>query len=100
MNRQRAALAMGQTFAKCRFPSLGLGPVGMAARHDDETSLVCQLPCFEGVILYFNVGLKPYTQVKDEMARFMEDVASTASVAVPRRHTRSNTFHVRVAQRW
>src|SRR5215469_2576225 len=30
---------------------------------------------FEEVILYFNVGLKPHLQVKDEMARFMEDVA-------------------------
>jgi hypothetical protein len=27
------------------------------------------------VILYFNVGLKPHTQVKEEMARFMEHVA-------------------------
>jgi alkanesulfonate monooxygenase SsuD/methylene tetrahydromethanopterin reductase-like flavin-dependent oxidoreductase (luciferase family) len=30
---------------------------------------------FDEVILYFNVGLKPHTQVKDEMARFMEQVA-------------------------
>ena len=30
---------------------------------------------FGEVILYFNVGLKPHAQVKDEMARFMEDVA-------------------------
>jgi alkanesulfonate monooxygenase SsuD/methylene tetrahydromethanopterin reductase-like flavin-dependent oxidoreductase (luciferase family) len=30
---------------------------------------------FEEVILYFNVGLKPHTQVKEEMARFMEEVA-------------------------
>jgi alkanesulfonate monooxygenase SsuD/methylene tetrahydromethanopterin reductase-like flavin-dependent oxidoreductase (luciferase family) len=30
---------------------------------------------FEEVILYFNVGLKPHAQVKDEMARFMEEVA-------------------------
>jgi len=27
------------------------------------------------VILYVNVGLKPHAQVKDEMARFMEEVA-------------------------
>jgi alkanesulfonate monooxygenase SsuD/methylene tetrahydromethanopterin reductase-like flavin-dependent oxidoreductase (luciferase family) len=27
------------------------------------------------VILYFNVGLKPHSQVKDEMARFMAEVA-------------------------
>ena len=27
------------------------------------------------VILYFNLGLKPPGQIKDEMARFMNDVA-------------------------
>jgi alkanesulfonate monooxygenase SsuD/methylene tetrahydromethanopterin reductase-like flavin-dependent oxidoreductase (luciferase family) len=30
---------------------------------------------FAEVILYFNVGLKPHPQVKEEMARFMEEVA-------------------------
>jgi alkanesulfonate monooxygenase SsuD/methylene tetrahydromethanopterin reductase-like flavin-dependent oxidoreductase (luciferase family) len=30
---------------------------------------------FAEVILYFNVGLKPHAQVKEEMARFMEEVA-------------------------
>jgi alkanesulfonate monooxygenase SsuD/methylene tetrahydromethanopterin reductase-like flavin-dependent oxidoreductase (luciferase family) len=30
---------------------------------------------FHEVILYFNVGIKPHNQVKDEMARFMEEVA-------------------------
>ena len=30
---------------------------------------------FDEVILYFNVGLKPHQQVKDEMARFMSEVA-------------------------
>jgi hypothetical protein len=30
---------------------------------------------FDEVILYFNVGLKPHLQVKDEMARFMVEVA-------------------------
>jgi alkanesulfonate monooxygenase SsuD/methylene tetrahydromethanopterin reductase-like flavin-dependent oxidoreductase (luciferase family) len=30
---------------------------------------------FEEVILYFNVGLKPHAQVKDEMDRFMREVA-------------------------
>jgi alkanesulfonate monooxygenase SsuD/methylene tetrahydromethanopterin reductase-like flavin-dependent oxidoreductase (luciferase family) len=30
---------------------------------------------FSEVILYFNVGLKPHEQVKDEMARFMAEVA-------------------------
>jgi alkanesulfonate monooxygenase SsuD/methylene tetrahydromethanopterin reductase-like flavin-dependent oxidoreductase (luciferase family) len=36
------------------------------------------------VILYFNVGLKPHAQVKEEMARFMEEVAP---VFVPGRGT-------------
>jgi alkanesulfonate monooxygenase SsuD/methylene tetrahydromethanopterin reductase-like flavin-dependent oxidoreductase (luciferase family) len=30
---------------------------------------------FAEVILYFNVGMKPHTQVKEEMARFMAEVA-------------------------
>jgi alkanesulfonate monooxygenase SsuD/methylene tetrahydromethanopterin reductase-like flavin-dependent oxidoreductase (luciferase family) len=30
---------------------------------------------FSEVILYFNVGLKPHNQVKEEMARFMAEVA-------------------------
>jgi hypothetical protein len=30
---------------------------------------------FDEIILYANVGLKPHTQVKEEMARFMEEVA-------------------------
>ena len=30
---------------------------------------------FSEVILYFNVGIKPHQQVKDEMQRFMEEVA-------------------------
>ena len=30
---------------------------------------------YSEVILYFNVGLKPHNQVKDEMARFMTEVA-------------------------
>jgi hypothetical protein len=30
---------------------------------------------FSEVILYFNVGLKPHNQVKEEMDRFMREVA-------------------------
>ena len=30
---------------------------------------------FDEVILYFNVGLKPHSQVKDEMARFAAELA-------------------------
>jgi alkanesulfonate monooxygenase SsuD/methylene tetrahydromethanopterin reductase-like flavin-dependent oxidoreductase (luciferase family) len=40
---------------------------------------------FAEVILYFNVGLKPHGQVKDEMARFMADVAP-AFAAAPKVH--------------
>ena len=38
---------------------------------------------FSEVILYFNVGLKPHSQVKDEMARFMAEVAP-AFAGVPK----------------
>jgi len=30
---------------------------------------------FDEAILYFNLGLKPHAQVKEEMARFMAEVA-------------------------
>jgi alkanesulfonate monooxygenase SsuD/methylene tetrahydromethanopterin reductase-like flavin-dependent oxidoreductase (luciferase family) len=40
---------------------------------------------FEEVILYFNVGLKPHTQVKEEMDRFMRDVAPAFEGAHKRR---------------
>ena len=30
---------------------------------------------FSEVILYFNVGMKPHAQVKEEMDRFMREVA-------------------------
>jgi hypothetical protein len=30
---------------------------------------------FDEVILYFNVGIKPHNQVKEEMDRFMREVA-------------------------
>src|SRR5215472_2775598 len=40
-----------------------------------ETLKKVEAAGFQEVILYFNVGLKPHAQVKDEMARFMEDVA-------------------------
>jgi alkanesulfonate monooxygenase SsuD/methylene tetrahydromethanopterin reductase-like flavin-dependent oxidoreductase (luciferase family) len=40
---------------------------------------------FAEVILYFNVGLKPHPQVKDEMARFMSDVAPAFEGAHGRR---------------
>jgi alkanesulfonate monooxygenase SsuD/methylene tetrahydromethanopterin reductase-like flavin-dependent oxidoreductase (luciferase family) len=40
---------------------------------------------FDEVILYFNVGMKPHAQVKDEMDRFMRDVAP-AFAGKHRRH--------------
>ena len=40
-----------------------------------ETLKKVEAAGFDEVILYFNVGLKPHTQVKEEMARFMSEVA-------------------------
>jgi len=42
---------------------------------------------FDEVILYFNVGLKPHSQVKDEMARFMAEVAPAFARDEPTFHT-------------
>ncbi len=39
---------------------------------------------FDEVILYFNVGLKPHTQVKEEMARFMAEVVPAFGQPSPR----------------
>ncbi|HVY56317.1 MAG TPA: LLM class flavin-dependent oxidoreductase [Xanthobacteraceae bacterium] len=40
-----------------------------------ETLKKVEAAGFREVILYFNVGLKPHTQVKEEMDRFMREVA-------------------------
>ena len=48
--------------------------LGNAARIT-ETLKKVEAAGFDEVILYFNVGLKPHGQVKDEMARFMTEVA-------------------------
>src|SRR5882757_7651241 len=40
-----------------------------------ETLKTVEAAGFDEVILYFNVGLKPHTQVKEEMSRFMSEVA-------------------------
>jgi len=50
--------------------------LGSPARITDTLKKV-EAAGFDEVILYFNVGLKPHTQVKDEMARFMAEVAPT-----------------------
>ena len=48
--------------------------VGSASRMIDTLKKVEEAG-FEEVIFYINVGLKPHAQVKDEMARLMEEVA-------------------------
>ena len=48
--------------------------LGSPARIADTLKKV-EAAGFSEVILYFNVGLKPHNQVKDEMARFMAEVA-------------------------
>ena len=48
--------------------------IGSPARIIDTLKKV-EAAGFSEVILYFNVGLKPHNQVKDEMARFMAEVA-------------------------
>jgi hypothetical protein len=40
-----------------------------------ETLKKVEAAGFSEVILYFNVGMKPHAQVKEEMDRFMRDVA-------------------------
>ncbi|HEY2531357.1 MAG TPA: LLM class flavin-dependent oxidoreductase [Xanthobacteraceae bacterium] len=46
-----------------------------------ETLKKVEAAGFSEVILYFNVGLKPHNQVKDEMARFMAEVAPAFAAA-------------------
>ncbi len=48
--------------------------LGSAAQITDTLKKV-EAAGFDEVILYVNVGLKPHPQVKDEMARFMAEVA-------------------------
>ena len=48
--------------------------IGSSAQIADTLNKV-EAAGFDEVILYVNVGLKPHTQVKDEMARFMAEVA-------------------------
>ena len=60
--------------------------LGSAAQITDTLKEV-EAAGFDEIILYFNVGLKPHSQVKDEMARFMDEVApafaeTLASVSV------------------
>ena len=48
--------------------------IGSPARMT-ETLKKVEAAGFSEVILYFNVGLKPHGQVKEEMHRFMREVA-------------------------
>ena len=48
--------------------------LGNSARITDTLKKV-EAAGFSEVILYFNVGLKAHTQVKEEMDRFMREVA-------------------------
>jgi hypothetical protein len=50
-----------------------------------ETLKKVEAAGFSEVILYFNVGLKPHPQVKDEMERFMREVAPAFEGAHKRR---------------
>jgi len=56
--------------------------LGSPARITDTLKKV-EAAGFDEVILYFNVGLKPHTQVKDEMARFMAEVAPSFAPSLP-----------------
>jgi alkanesulfonate monooxygenase SsuD/methylene tetrahydromethanopterin reductase-like flavin-dependent oxidoreductase (luciferase family) len=58
--------------------------IGTPARIIDTLKKV-EAAGFSEVILYFNVGLKPHQQVKDEMARFMAEVAPAFEGAHKRR---------------
>jgi alkanesulfonate monooxygenase SsuD/methylene tetrahydromethanopterin reductase-like flavin-dependent oxidoreductase (luciferase family) len=54
--------------------------------HITETLKKVQAAGFDEVILYFNVGLKPHAQVKEEMARFMVEVAPHFEKTAATRH--------------
>ncbi|MFL5045224.1 MAG: LLM class flavin-dependent oxidoreductase, partial [Xanthobacteraceae bacterium] len=58
--------------------------LGSASRITDTLKKV-EAAGFSEVILYFNVGLKPHAQVKEEMDRFMREVAPTFEGAHTRR---------------
>jgi alkanesulfonate monooxygenase SsuD/methylene tetrahydromethanopterin reductase-like flavin-dependent oxidoreductase (luciferase family) len=53
--------------------------------HITETLKKVEAAGFDEVILYFSVGLKPHAQVKDEMARFMSEVAPAFGSSRPNR---------------
>jgi alkanesulfonate monooxygenase SsuD/methylene tetrahydromethanopterin reductase-like flavin-dependent oxidoreductase (luciferase family) len=53
--------------------------LGNSAQMIESLKAKVEAAGFDEVILYFNLGLKPHSQVKDEMARFMAEVAPAFS---------------------
>jgi alkanesulfonate monooxygenase SsuD/methylene tetrahydromethanopterin reductase-like flavin-dependent oxidoreductase (luciferase family) len=49
--------------------------IGSSAQIADTLARKVEAAGYDEAILYFNLGLKPHAQVKDEMARFMAEVA-------------------------
>ena len=49
--------------------------IGSSAQIADTLKAKVEAAGFDETILYFNLGLKPHARVKDEMARFMAEVA-------------------------
>jgi len=49
--------------------------IGSSQQIADTLKTKVEAAGFDETILYFNLGLKPHAQVKDEMARFMAEVA-------------------------
>lgn len=49
--------------------------IGNAARMTETLKRKVEAAGFDEVILYFNLGLKPHSRVKEEMERFMAEVA-------------------------
>lgn len=49
--------------------------IGNSAKIIDVLKAKVEAAGFAEVMLYFSLGLKPHAQVKDEMARFMAEVA-------------------------
>ena len=64
---------------------VGRATAGYGGERIVDTLKKVEAAGFDEVILYFNVGLKPHQQVKDEMDRFMSEVAPAFEGAHKRR---------------
>lgn len=60
--------------------------LGSSAQIIDILKMKVEAAGFDEVILYFNLGLKPHAQVKEEMARFMAEVAPEFAKSGDARH--------------